>query len=360
MNSKKHKAEILLHILVWGVIFLSPIASISSNDKLNVSHLIGDYTLPVFMFVLFYLNYLWLAPTYLLNKRNNKFILINLAVIFAMGIAAHQWMMFCHDHFASKEELIHERKIRHEGDSPSMMFFLVRNMITLSFATATASAIILSRRWTSAEKAREEAEAAKIEAELKNLRSQVNPHFLLNTLNNIYALTTFDLQKAQDAILQLSKMLRHILYDNQQPYVNLESEAQFLGSYISLMKIRVSKDVEVTQDIHIPHPCNDMIAPLIFISLIENAFKHGISPTEKSFIHISLHANGETIICEIENSNHPKTKEDHSGHGIGLEQVQRRLDISYPGKYEWIKGLSTDGNIYKSKITIYDTQLRNH
>lgn len=91
---------------------------------------------------------------------------------------------------------------------------------------------------------------------------------------------------------------------------------------------------------------------MIFISLVENAFKHGISPTEPSFIHIRLEGDKHTITCDIENSNHPKTASDRSGHGIGLQQVQRRLDLSYPGHYQWQRGVSDDGKTYHSKITI--------
>ena len=92
---------------------------------------------------------------------------------------------------------------------------------------------------------------------------------------------------------------------------------------------------------------------MIFISLVENAFKHGISPTEPSFIHISMvESDTHSITFSIENSNHPKTASDHSGHGIGLQQVQRRLDLSYPHRYTWQRGVSTDGNTYHSEITL--------
>jgi LytS/YehU family sensor histidine kinase len=95
-----------------------------------------------------------------------------------------------------------------------------------------------------------------------------------------------------------------------------------------------------------------MIAPLIFISLIENAFKHGISLTVPSFIHIDMTASDKEITCRIENSNHPKSLEDRSGHGIGLNQVERRLELAYPNHYIWEKGLSDDGKSYLSIIKI--------
>jgi len=197
-------------------------------------------------------------------------------------------------------------------------------------------------------------------AELVNLRQQVNPHFLLNTMNNIYALTAFDTEKAQKAIIDLSKMLRHILYDYQQPYVNLKEEVEFLHNYVDLMMIRIPENVEIARDCHIPDSCQVLVAPMIFISLLENAFKHGICPGRKNFIHIHLDADSSCIVFSIQNSNYPRGEAERNGHGIGLKQVERRLELAYPGKYKWEKGFDSKRNIYSSKIIIYDTKLHNH
>jgi LytS/YehU family sensor histidine kinase len=150
-----------------------------------------------------------------------------------------------------------------------------------------------------------------------------------------------------------------MLYDNQQKLTNLKNETNFIHNYINLMKIRLTPNIKVEEHINIPEPCTIQIAPLIFISLIENAFKHGISPTEPSFINVRIDANNERIICDIKNSNFPKNEQDRSGHGIGLEQVQKRLNLSYPGKYEWKNNIDKQENIYQSTIIIYDTKLCN-
>ena len=188
-------------------------------------------------------------------------------------------------------------------------------------------------------------------AELGNLRSQINPHFLLNTLNNIYALTAIDHTRAQSAIQQLSNMLRHMLYDNQEQLVSLFDEVQFIENYINLMKIRLPQTVDVKFEKDLENP-NTKVAPLLFISLVENAFKHGISSTEPSFIHMSMTQKGNSLCVIIENSNFPKSEKDRSGHGIGLQQVQRRLDLAYYERYEWTKGVSDDGTVYSSTIKI--------
>lgn len=233
-----------------------------------------------------------------------------------------------------------------------MWIFACKDSISLIFIAGLGAAIRMSSQWQQAETARQEAERNRMASELNNLRNQLNPHFLLNTLNNIYALITFDTNKAQLAVQELSKLLRHILYDNQETFVPLYKELDFICNYIELMRIRLRQDVNVTIDIQVPENSQTPIAPLIFISLIENAFKHGISSTEHSFISIFISEKDGNVFCKILNSNHPKNQSDKSGNGIGLEQVKKRLELLYPEHYEWKKGTSQDGKVYSSFLSI--------
>ena len=185
----------------------------------------------------------------------------------------------------------------------------------------------------------------------------MNPHFLLNTLNNIYALIAFDTDKAQQAVQELSRLLRHVLYDNQQTFVSLGKEMDFIRNYIELMRIRLSSNVVVETNIDISPDNRTEIAPLIFISLIENAFKHGISPTEPSFIRIAFSESNGEVRCEITNSYHPKAETDKSGSGIGLEQVSKRLELIYPGRYQWQHEVSKDKKEYSSRLVIREEWL---
>ena len=339
-----------LHIIIGVALFLQPLRFVRPHEEFRLDVYLLRASLPLSQFIVFYTNFLWLVPQLLIGKKQ-KFWLINIVLVFILAIGVHACMSYIWF-------IEHPHTIRPSW-KPEPFFFL-REVFNLAVAAGIATAVTMSRRWIQTENARQEAEAARTEAELSNLRSQINPHFLLNTLNNIYALTAFDTSKAQEAIMELSKMLRHVLYDNQAPLVNLSNEIVFLHNYVNLMRIRTPRNVEVTEEINIPDPCFIEVAPMIFISLIENAFKHGISPSEKSFIRILIIADEHQIICHIENTNHPKTRADRSGHGIGLQQVQRRLDLSYPVKYKWEKGISLDTQTYSSKITIYDTKLRNH
>ena len=264
-----------------------------------------------------------------------RFFVTNTFMVILLGIALHLWMSLSHD------------MLGHNHREPPLILtvaFVIRDIVNLVIAAAIATLLHLALQWQTAEEARKE-------AELSNLRSQINPHFLLNTLNNIYALTAINTQKAQEAIQDLSKMLRHILYDYQRSEIELRDEVEFLKNYIRLMKLRQGPSVEVNTAFHITNE-QQKVAPMIFISLVENAFKHGVRPAVPCTINITIQANDKQIVCDIVNSNHPKTATDRSGHGVGLELVRRRLELAYKGRYEWTHGVSDNQKMYHSTITI--------
>lgn len=356
MNKTKKTMLILLQIAAWLVVFLSPLVFMRPDEKVSFMAFIYRLPWPLSLFIVFYANYLFLAKE--LNKgKKVKYFIANVLIIMFLAFGTNYWnsKTWRNTHNLPK----HNKELPARGKTRFEAMMTLRDVFMFAVVAALATSIIYANKLTEAEKARQEAEKARAEAELSNLRSQINPHFLLNTLNNIYALTSFNVEKAQKAILELSNLLRHLLYDNQQQFVNMKDEAEFLHNYVTLMKLRVSGSVEITEHISLPDPCYVRVAPMIFISLVENAFKHGISATEKSFIHINLSVDDSKIVCHIVNSNHPKTQKDRSGHGIGLELVRKRLELSYPGKYEWEVKLN-ENNEYSSKIIIYDTQLCNY
>ena len=336
----KHIAG-LCHVALWAFLFLSPLTYWRGTGIKFVQYLMYCMQ-PLMLMIIFYANYLYLAPRFFVAGKHRYDLLINLVMITTFGIALHYWTDYANNLYG-----VHVRF----DDAISDVTNILRDCLNLAIFAGGSTALALARKWFTADQKLQESEAARAKAELYNLRSQINPHFLLNTLNNIYALTAIDQERAQDAIQQLSKMLRHMLYDNQESSVALSDELQFLENYISLMKIRLSANVDVTFTHNVEVP-GVRIAPLIFISLIENAFKHGVSPTEQSFVHIEINATDHDINCRIENSNHPKSNQDRSGHGIGLNQVQRRLDLAYPNHYKWVKGTNEDGTIYTSAIHI--------
>ena len=187
------------------------------------------------------------------------------------------------------------------------------------------------------------------EAELAWLKNQINPHFLFNTLNNISSLTQIDPDAAQDMIARLSDLLRYAMYETNKPMVPIEGEVEFMRNYISLMKLRCNDRAVVTEHFKVDNP-HTPVAPLLFISLIENAFKHGLSSSRPSAIHISLRQQGGEVEFCCDNTNYPKSTADRSGSGIGLENTRRRLELLYHRRYEWQQEVRD--NIYHVKIII--------
>ena len=336
----KHIAG-MCHLAFWAFLFLSPL-TYWRGTGFNFVHYMLTCMQPLVVMVVFYLNYLVLAPKLFVAGKHRYDLLINVVLLISLGTLVHYWMDFVNGMFVPGYR---------DQDTVGTLSYIARDVLNLAIFAAGATALALARRWVTADQKLKEMEAARAQAELRNLRNQINPHFLLNTLNHIYALTAFDTAKAQEAIQELSKMMRHILYDYQKPMIPLKEEIDFLENYVKLMRIRLPQSVEVTFNAVQPTGTVE-VAPMILISLVENAFKHGTSPTEKSFVHINISTNGQQLICDIQNSNNPKTASDHSGHGIGLQQVERRLQLAYPDRYTWEQGTRDNDKTYYSTITI--------
>lgn len=168
------------------------------------------------------------------------------------------------------------------------------------------------------------------ETELAYLKHQINPHFFMNTLNNIHALIDIDKEKAQQTVLELSKIMRYVLYEASLPSVPLEKEIHFLSNYIELMKIRYTEQVDIR--VSLPEQIPDtQIPPLLFISFLENAFKHGISYRKASFIHLSMEIKERELHCLFVNSNFDTQKVQEAG--FGLENTRKRLHLLYNTNY---------------------------
>jgi LytS/YehU family sensor histidine kinase len=308
----------------------------------------------------FYVNYLFLIPRYFLKHKYWHYFVLNIIMVLTLVVGREVLM-----HYYHSLDLLPVRPRRSGGmggapyfsSNSSRSFILfksykwVQSMFHFLIAAVISVALRLSLSWHNSEMARKQAEVERHAAELMSLKNQISPHFLLNTLNNIYALTTFDTEKAGQAIHELSKLLRYLLYENQAELVDLEKEADFLHNYIELMRLRISKNVDLKVNLDVPKDRKVSIAPLIFISLVENAFKHGVCPTQPSFVHIDLHVDAQNqIVFTCANSNYPKTEDDKSGGGIGLQQVSQRLALSYPNRHTWHKG--AENGTYTSCITL--------
>ncbi len=360
LKSKQRGAwnNVLMHILLWGVIFILPYFFMDSERIFNWQWFMRSLPEMLGFMLVFYLNYFLLIDKLLYKGKTKQFIFYNLLLVVAVAFLIHYGRGLLE---TVMPELRPRRRMKRGGFNMQLQF-MVRNSTSLLLMTGLSVALKMTTRWFEVDNERKELAKAKSEAELQNLKNQINPHFLLNTLNNIYALIEFDPPKAQQAVMDLSKMLRHLLYENNQTFVPLRQEATFMRNYIELMRIRLPDNVKLTTDFSYSESGNTLISPLIFISLIENAFKHGISGDKPSFIDISLreHPDGKVEFVS-RNSYFPKSGSDKSGSGIGLELVEKKLELLYPGNYQW--KTSMDENVYSTmllidtKQTTDDTQL---
>jgi hypothetical protein len=190
--------------------------------------------------------------------------------------------------------------------------------------------------------------AGKREAEISLLRSQINPHFFFNTLNNLYALTITKSDQAPEVILKLSDMMRYTIYEGDKKTVKLQDEINYLNDYIDLHKIRYKKPVEILFK-HTVDPSLS-VAPLLFIILLENAFKHGVeSAVENPNIHIRLYEDGHFICFDIENNYNPNNETESNG--IGLDNLKKRLSLLYKGKHAYKVTQEEDKFIVNVKIS---------
>ena len=342
--------NIYIHLSVWLIIFGLPFFLADRGQGINWLHFTRSASIMLAFMLVFYINYIYLIDRFLYKQKTKEFIIINFLLILVVA----SLMYFAYDFIMTLN--LDGRTMRRRRRYPSLAYLVIgQNMFSVALIVGLSVGIKMSARWALVEAERKELEKAKTEAELRNLKSQINPHFLLNTLNNIYALIEFNPTKAQIAVAELSKLLRHLLYDNNDKFVPLVKEVEFIQNYIELMRIRLSKRITLSTEINVSQNSSTKIAPLIYISLIENAFKHGVSGNKDSFIDIQLKEKPNGIVEFIcKNSYFPKSKSDKSGSGIGLHQVEKRLELIYPKQYTWTQKIEEheSESIYISHLTI--------
>ena len=193
-------------------------------------------------------------------------------------------------------------------------------------------------------------EKENLEQQLEYLKYQINPHFFMNTLNNIHALVDIDPEKAKTTILELSKMMRFVLYEGNKKGVPLDREVAFLQNYITLMKLRYTDKVRISVSLP-PSLPNKEIPPLMFITFVENAFKHGVSYRQASFIEVAIdlqQAERDTLVFTCRNSRIPKEDDKHGG--VGLANVKKRLQLIYGDSYSL--DISDETDTYTVRLTL--------
>ena len=330
-----------VHAIVWIVLLAFPFFFFSRNtEDVSMTGYLRFLVMLLGALIVFYVNYLYLVNRYLFSRQMWKFVLVNL-LLFAVVIII--------SHFAMELIPPDENRRRPPHNNGIIFIPLLFDSVKYMFIAALSVALKMTSSWYQAETERKELEKMRSETELQNLKSQLNPHFLFNTLNNIYSLIAINSERAQEAVHKLSGLLRFMLYDSSHHIVALEKDIDFVRNYIELMSIRLPQHAELKTDIQTSSQ-GSLVAPLLFISLIENAFKHGISSNEPCFIDIVIVSDSGHVKCLIRNSYFPKDEHDRSGSGIGIANLQKRLDLLYPGSHEFI--CKRDGYVFFSELTI--------
>ncbi|WP_245891966.1 sensor histidine kinase [Polaribacter glomeratus] len=248
-------------------------------------------------------------------------------------------------------ELVKQRPSNSDASKPRIKMFIYIQTLLFLAPLLFSITIKTTQRWVKTEAERKEAANIKLKSELQHLHYQLQPHFFFNSLNNIYALVDISPEQAKTSIHGLSKLMRYMLYDTNEETVSLSKEIDFMKKYIDLMKLRVTDKTKVTYNFP-SEETGIKIAPLLFISLIENAFKHGVSATKESDINIQMTLDKKIVLFTIENDNLPKKTDDKSGSGIGLPNIEKRLELLYPNKSSFKTIVKDDRYIAQLEIEI--------
>lgn len=345
--------ENLIYLILWVVIWISPVLEHKYNgETINWNDIYRAWKIIAPFFLLFIINNYVLIPFLLIRKKSWLYLLftaLTVCLIFALNPFMKYKRPDNPDRHPRREfrmdrppmdEMGHKfpdrkeppRQLEHPPmwQMPGMIPPMVNHLLIAILVLGLNVAIKLLFKSIRDEHRMKELEKHTLQTELEYLKHQINPHFFMNTLNNIHALIDLNTEKAKETVLELSKMMRYVLYDAAQPTLPLEKEIGFLNNYIGLMKLRYTDQVEIRVSLPEEVP-NIQIPPLLFLSFLENAFKHGISYRRKSFIRLSMEIKGNELECLVVNSSFNNAGEQHKG--VGLENVKKRLRLLYENNY---------------------------
>jgi hypothetical protein len=345
----------ILHLLAWFVIASVPMYLVHMYGNGDWGSLNHFYVNMLTYGGLFYSVYLWLVPHFYLKERKLLFFILTLTVIvffYAWVVYLNDYLLFDPEKARQFDEAIKKYdELKQAFRKPVKEFRVFAHFLISILVSGFALGLRVLERLSQNEKARKELEKEKLNSELAFLKNQISPHFFFNTLNNIYSLIGIDPPQAQESVLKLSGLMRYLLYESENGRTLLSHEVDFMKHYIDLMKLRLTPRVDLEVNFSSSFVDRE-IPPLLFISFIENAFKHGISYRDNSFIHIDLWVDEDKIIFYCNNSmgRSSQTGDGQSG-GIGLENVQKRLQLLFGDKHKLI--IDQTAETFNVSLTIF-------
>jgi len=350
------KIKLTLHVIAWIILIIIPLYLNIAFGGGNLNRLFQFYAHTISAATIFYVGYLWLIPRFFLKDRKATYaIILTLLILSTYFIVSYINDVVLFD--AVQDAKFQEAFKKLSGGAnlrpPMIAFGFFNHVIASILISGFAMGLGVMDKLKQNEKKQKEMEKEKLNSELAFLKNQVSPHFFFNTLNNIYSLIGIDGPTAQESVLKLSKLMRYLLYESEQGETMMSNEIDFMNNYIDLMKLRLSPKVELRIDF--PREFSDFsIPPLLFVPFIENAFKHGITYRDRSFINIGMKIVKDQITFVSENSIGKSSQPDDNQHsGIGLENVRKRLALLFPGKHE-LK-IENGETVFKVELLIQKT-----
>ena len=349
--------DLLFVLLSWFLLFSLPLFFHWMNHSVIQWSFIYDIWIDYLpLLFIFVINRLVLIKQLLFKSKSILYILsvivlIAITVFSTRQITAqnrsadqgHGMLRFSKPNKTDRVARFNNRKPSKAAYPPYVNLILV-SFLLVGFDTGTK----MSVKWAKTQEQKAELEKENIKNELAFLRNQISPHFLMNTLNNIHSLVDFDTKEAKSAIAKLSVLMRHLLYESDVEPTSLTKEINFIQSYIQLMQLRFSEEVEVRLELPKQFP-KISIPPLLFTNILENAFKYGISYNHKSFVHIKIQVLKNALQFSISNSIH-KEPTNFESTGIGIKNTKKRLDLLYNKSYSF--AYSNSGNVFNASIKI--------
>jgi hypothetical protein len=320
-QSRYRFTEIMIFSVLWAFVFTVPVMLSFNRGQFNVPRVQHELIRILPFFLLFYIHHYFLFRLFHQGKKVLYILFNTLAIIAVVIVASNLDFIF----------RLLELPVPHHPPGPEQQNMIARyfyNFLISILVVGLNLAIRITFHWMLSQKKYEQLQKENYRTELELLRHQVSPHFFMNTLNNIHALIDFDSEKAKSSIVKLSKLMRVLLRNGEKNEYYLKDEITFLKDYIDLMRIRMTDDVEV--QVVFPENTPDVkIPPLLFISLLENAFKHGIKESGKSFIHLNMEIRNNQLSTHILNSKGSTTTSGTDDFHIGLENSEKRFDLIY-------------------------------
>lgn len=323
----KSRASAVLNSVFWGVIMVALVmdAYLSKNFYSLKYYLINYGVFGLLNVSLFYINYIFLIPEFI--RKKNQYWLYLFSFVFLMIASTAVKTVIAVLNPDDLLNVVRDGKTHHI----ELNHHVIVSFFLAGFFLVCSCIVKFAVDWFSNEKIQRSLEAEKKDMELQFLKSQLNPHFLFNSLNNIYSLAYQKSDKTADAVLKLSEIMRYMIYESNDSWVDLGKEVEYVQSFVQLQKLRFKDGAAVEININ-GEIDGQKIVPLILISFVENAFKHGVANDPENPIKINISANQKILHFSVSNKK-SKTNKDAMG-GVGLNNVERRLQLLYPDRYK--------------------------